>query len=128
MIRYRHRFSSFVPSQSEYLLLGSFVGKPEEGDNWFYTGKRNQFWSILEEVYNLNLIDNWSKRELLTHLKIALSDVILECSRKYNTNADSNLCDLVFNAESIAQIIENNPIKKVLFTSRFVEKIYKRHF
>ena len=82
--------------------------------NGFYANGRNQFWPILEEVY---------KRDL----KMALSDIILKCERMGNSNLDINLKNIVVKNE-IPEIIKNNAIEKIYFTSRFVEVLFKRHF
>ncbi len=38
---------------------------------------------------------------------------------------DNNLINIVYNEEPISQILKSHKIKKILFTSRFVEKKFK---
>lgn len=99
-----------------------------EGYEWFYANKRNQFWSILESVYTVRLPSVKEKQELFTHLKLAITDIILSCERKSNNNLDMNLTNIVYNTKAITDIILNNKIKAIFFTSRFTEKLFKRQF
>lgn len=128
-----HPFGNFVPANTRYLILGSFTGKRTEdsiknGYDWFYGTKRNQFWPIMEEVYGLSLKTKIEKQNLFTKLGIAITDIILSCGRKSNSNLDVNLTNIVFNTQTIIDILEKNHIKTIFFTSRFVEKLFKRHF
>ncbi len=124
----KHPFGSFVSKNSKYLLLGSFAAKSNDGYTWFYGTKRNQFWPIMEEVYKVSLKNKKDQQKLLTKLKIAITDIILKCERTKNSNLDMNLKNLVFNTIEINLILKNNKIKKIYFTSRFVEKLFKREF
>lgn len=125
-----HPFGCFVPRNAKYLLLGSFIGKITKDNNfdWFYGTKRNQFWPILREVYNLPLEKKEDKISLFSDLKMAVTDVILSCERKMGTNLDSNLINITWNNDVVGKILEENRISKIFFSSRFVEQNYKRHF
>jgi hypoxanthine-DNA glycosylase len=134
-MRETHPFENFVPLNAKYLLLGSFVGKQavkgtaatDDSYDWFYGTKRNQFWSILEGVYGIELRNKTSKQELLAKLGIAVADIICECERKDNNNLDTNLLNIVYNKD-IDGIIETTPIEMIFFTSKFVECSFKKHF
>lgn len=124
-----HAFGVFIPPYAKYLILGSFTVKKYSGDpriDWFYTTKVNQFWPIIQEVYDVSLPDRKSKEELFAKLGIALVDIILECERKSGTNLDTNLVNIVYNTSAIRKILTENKIEKIFFSSRFVEKGYKR--
>jgi hypoxanthine-DNA glycosylase len=131
-----HVFGNFVPLNAEYLILGSFTGRQAVKDtaatddayDWFYGTKRNQFWPILEDVYGIELRDKHSKQELFTKLGIAIADIIYQCERRDDSNLDNNLINMVYNIESITEILENNQIKKILFTSKFVEDRFMKVF
>lgn len=127
-----HPFGSFVPAKAKYLILGSFVGSPASyggtSDDWFYGAKRNQFWQIIERIYNLKLASKKDKQDLLTNLSIAMTDIIYQCQRKQGNNLDSNLVNIVYNTPAIAEILEKNRIQKIYFSSRFVEKKFKKLF
>ena len=123
-----HPFASFVPPKAKFLLLGSFVTKPAHGYEWFYANGRNQFWPILEEVYRVPLKTKKDQQKLFIKLGMAITDIILECEREKNSNLDINLKCLVFNTGAITEILDQNKIEKIFFTSRFVENLYRRHF
>ena len=123
-----HPFVNFVPQDARYLILGSFTGKQEDDYDWFYCSKRNQFWPILEIVYGIKLQNKAEKQKLFTRLGIAITDIILKCERKANNNLDTNLTNIVYNTQVIATIFEENKIKTVFFSSRFVERLFKRRF
>ncbi|MDP1710024.1 MAG: hypothetical protein Q8L28_00175 [bacterium] len=126
-----HPFGDFVPTNAKYLILGSFTAKKKDGDDfydWFYVTKRSQFWPILEVVYNIKLDDKKAKQKLFTDLKIAITDIIYQCERKDDNSLDSNLINFVYNTEAIQKLLKENKIEKIFFSSRFVEKEFKKHF
>lgn len=128
-----HPFGDFVPTKSEYLILGSFTGKRSEidiqnGYDWFYGTKRNQFWVIMGETFGITFKSKEEKQKLFKDLKIAITDIILSCERRSNSNLDMNLINIVFNDKALSNIFKNNPLKKVFFSSRFVEKLFKKNF
>jgi hypoxanthine-DNA glycosylase len=124
-----HPFGNFVPKNAKYLLLGSFTGK--SGDpayDWFYCSKRNQFWSILENVYDRKLPSKKDKQGLFTKLGMAMADIIYQCERKKGNNLDSNLINIIYNIEAIEKMLQENNIEKIFFSSRFVENKFRRLF
>lgn len=124
----RHPFGLFAPPNAKYLLLGSFTTKPFAGYEWFYANGRNQFWPILEEVYGIPLKTKSDQQKLFVDLDMAITDIILECERQKNSNLDINLKGLVFNTKAITGFLKKYKVKKIFFTSRFVEKIYRKEF
>jgi len=127
-----HPFGEFVPKNAKYLILGSFVTKEAFDDSkkyvWFYGSGRNQFWSILETIYKTELKTRNQMQELLTKLHMAMADIIYQCERKKGTNLDNNLINITYNEKGIGEILKNNKIEKIFFTSRFVEKLYRKNF
>lgn len=124
-----HPFGNFVPSGAKYLFLGSFTGKlVEPGYDWFFGLKRNQFWPILRQVYGLPLETKEQKQFLFNKLNLAIADIILSCGRKNNSNLDMNLVNLVFNKPGILEILKNNDIQKIYFSSRFAENLFHKVF
>ncbi|OGD04231.1 hypothetical protein A3H89_02095 [Candidatus Amesbacteria bacterium RIFCSPLOWO2_02_FULL_48_11] len=123
-----HPFPAFVPPLTKYLILGSFVGKPAPGYDWFYNSPRNQFWSILEAVYHLKLNSKKSQQQLFTRLSFAVTDIIYCCDRSAGNNLDTNLIDIVYNTRVIRNILSQNNIHKIYFTSRFVADKFHAHF
>jgi len=124
----KHPFGDFIPKKVRYLMLGSFVTKPSNPYEWFYANGRNQFWPILEEVYSLSFNTKQKQQQLFADLYMALSDIILSCERKKNSNLDVNLFNITYNIPAITNIISKNPIEKIFFTSRFVESVFKKNF
>lgn len=123
-----HPYGNFVPKNAGYLILGSFPGRPDDGNDWFYGSRRNQFWPILEKVYNRKLDTKIKKQKLLKNLKIATTDIIFSCDRKKGTNSDTNLINISYNTKAIENILTKNKIEKIFFTSRFVENSFKKQF
>lgn len=126
-----HPFGDFIPSKVKYLILGSFTGKgvlSELGYDWYYGTKANQFWRIIEQVYGIKLEIKPKKIELFTKLQIGIADIIYQCERKKGSNLDSNLINIVYNFDAIEKILNNYPITKVFFTSRFVENKFMKKF
>jgi hypoxanthine-DNA glycosylase len=131
-----HPFGNFVPLNAKHLILGSFTGRQVvKGTNetdiaydWFYGTKRNQFWSILEEVYGIELRNKQSKQVLFAKLGIAIADIIYQCERNGISNLDSDLVNITYNVKAIAEILEREHIEKIFFTSRFVEYRFKKFF
>lgn len=123
-----HPFGDFIPKNSEYLLLGSFTTKPKDDYVWFYANGRNHFWPIMEEVFELELKTKESQQKLFKNLNMALSDIIYSCERKKDSNLDNNLTNIIYNIDGVNNIVKNNDIKKIFFTSRFVETKFKRLF
>lgn len=127
-----HPFQPFVPNGSRILILGSFPGKEStqtvRADDWFYGATRNQFWKILEIVFNQKLSSKKDKQELFRQNKIAITDIILSCERGKNTNLDSNLINKTYNQDAVNEIVARNPIEKILFTSKGVQREFLEHF
>ncbi len=128
-----HPFGDFVPPNAQYLILGSFTGKRSEEDikngyDWFYGTKRSQFWPIMEEVFNVPLKTKKEKQTLFNNLKIAITDIILSCERRSNSNLDMNFINIVFNTRALNTIFARNKLKAVFFSSRFVEKLFRKNF
>lgn len=123
-----HPFGNFVPSKVRYLMLGSFVTKPSNPYEWFYANGRNQFWPIMEAVYSKEFKTKDQQQKLFIRLEMALADIILSCERKKNSNLDVNLYNCSYNISAITKIIHKNKIKKIFFTSRHVEDLFRKLF
>ena len=52
----------------------------------------------------------------------------MRCDRKKGTNSDTNLTNIKYNTKAIEKILKDNKIEKIFFTSRFVEKLFKKVF
>ncbi len=127
---YSHQFSNFIPSPTRFLILGSFTSNQftkDAGYDWFYGTKRNYFWPIIEEVYNTTLDTKKVRQELFTQIQMGIGDIIYQCERKDGNSSDTNLINIIYNTE-LESILDNNTIESIFFTSRYVEKLYKKVF
>jgi len=124
----KHPFADFVPKNANYLILGSFIARPVPKYNFYYANGRNQFWPILEEIYQTRFKTNSDQQKLLTKLKIAITDIISSCERKKDSSMDVHLTNITFNSTGITNILKYSKIKKIYFTSVFVEKLFKKEF
>lgn len=124
-------FEVFCPPNAKYFILGSFVAKDgKEGwdYNWYYSNGRNQFWRILERIYGIELKNKAAQQNLFTKMFIAVADIILRCERLGNSSLDTRLTNFEYNIPAILAVLRTNPIEKIMFTSRFVETHFRRHF
>lgn len=127
----KHPFEPFIPKGCNILILGTFPGKEStqtkrEGD-WFYGANRNQFWKILELVYNKELKSVTDKQQLFSELKIGITDIIDSCERSENSNKDGNLINIKYN-ERIDSILNTNSISTILFTGKGVYQDFIKNF
>jgi hypoxanthine-DNA glycosylase len=127
----KHPFPPFIPKDCKVLVIGSFPGKESTQekrlDDWFYGANRNQFWKLLENIYGFELKTKDDKKKLFDKAKIGITDIIESCERNENSNSDSNLINKVYNSQ-LTEIIESNPIEKILFTSKGVNKEFCQNF
>lgn len=117
----------------EMLIVGSFPGKEQTQSTalhhkWFYGAPRNQFWKIIEGVFEKELKTANEKQQLFADLKIGITDIILKAKRTDNTNLDQNLEVIEWNDKALSEIIYQYPDIKILCTSKFVEKHFKKFF
>ncbi len=128
-----HPYEPFIPTNAIVLILRSFPGlhqtrRLNQFEEWFYSAKRNQFWKIISAIYSTELDNVQKKRDLFETKGIAITDVVLKAKRKKESNLDQHLYDITTNKEAIQKIISNPNIKKVYFTSKFVESHFKKMF
>lgn len=127
-----HPFEAFIPKKIKCLIVGSFPGKEQtqcelDSKQWFYGAPRNQLWKILEVVYKRELKNRHQKQQFFEEAGIGMTDVIKSCVRTKGNNLDENLEIKEYNKEVIEKIL-NKHQPKVLLTSRFVEKEFKKLF
>jgi len=128
-----HPFKAFIPENVTVIIVGSFPGreithKILNEDEWFYGAKRNQFWKIISGVYQQNLVTRSEKQSLFKKYGIGIVDIFLKVKRKGNNNMDQNLEVVEYNDKAIKKILRSHPVKKIFFTSRFVEKAFYQVF
>jgi hypoxanthine-DNA glycosylase len=128
-----HPFKAFIPANVVAIIVGSFPGKEVthkviSDDEWFYGSKRNQLWKILSGVDDTELPARKEKQNLFKKHGIGMVDIFLKIKRKNENNMDSNLEVIEYNDKAIKSILKNHSIKKIFFTSKFVEKSFMKLF
>ena len=128
-----HPFKAFIPEKVTVIIVGSFPGKEVthkilSEEEWFYGSKRNQLWKIISGAYGTDLQTRTEKQNLFKKHGIGMVDIFLKVKRKEDNNMDSNLEIIEYNDKAIKSIIKNPSIKKIFFTSKFVEKTFLKLF
>ena len=120
-----HPFQPIVFKDSQTLILGSFPSIDSFDKSFYYAHPRNQFWKILSALSSYPINNRDQKIWLLKETKLALWDMVKSCQRE--NSLDSSLEEIEVN--NIAQFLEEHPsIKKVAFTGRLAERLFKMHF
>ena len=120
-----HPFKPIVFKDTEVLILGSFPSIKSFEKNFYYAHPRNQFWKILESVTSYPVNNRDQKIWLLKECKFGLWDMIKSCQR--DNSLDSSLEDEEVN--DLASFLEEHPsIKKLAFTGKKAEALFKIHF
>ncbi len=127
-----HPFKPFVPDKATVLIVGSFPGmeqivNKDNPEEWFYSAADNLFWVILSDAFKAELKTVKQKKDFFTTKGIAITDIFAKVKRKEKSNLDKFLTQMEYNKE-IKSIIENSEIKKLFFTSKFVEKHFLKEF
>jgi hypoxanthine-DNA glycosylase len=126
-----HPFEPFIPDHATVLIVGSFPGREQtqgsmDAEQWFYGAKRNQFWKIISAVYQTDLLCKADKQNLFIKHGIGLTDILFKVRRKNNSNLDENLEIVEYNDAAIREIVSKSTLRTIYFTSRFVEKHFKK--
>ncbi|MCO4291857.1 hypothetical protein NF867_03150 [Solitalea sp. MAHUQ-68] len=132
MLVEHHPFPAFIPENAKYLIMGTFPGRDStlnpRPEIWTFESERNQFWKLFRTIYNRSLSNKAEKQQLFSDLKLANTDIILSCSRKNNSNLDSNLINKIYNTTVIEAILINNPIEKIYLTGKSMEVEFRSKF
>lgn len=129
-----HPFEAYVPNNIKVLIIGSFPGREQaqnaivDPNDWFYGSKRNQFWTILSAVYNTKLVNKQDKQALFEAIGIGITDIFYQIIRQQNNNSDTNLQVIAYNVKPIQKVLSNYPNITIFFTSKFVEKQFRKCF
>ena len=120
-----YSFKPILFKDTHTLILGSFPSIKSFENDLYYGNPLNQFWKILKAVTSYPVNNNDQKIWLLKECKLGLWDMIASCKRE--SSLDSSLEDETVN--DIATLLEENPnIKKVAFTGKKSEALFKTHF
>jgi len=120
-----YSFKPILFKDTHTLILGSFPSIKSFENDLYYGNPLNQFWKILKAVTSYPVNNNDQKIWLLKECKLGLWDMIASCKRE--SSLDSSLEDETVN--DIATLLEENPnIKKIAFTGKKSEALFKTHF
>ena len=123
-----------MPENAKFLIIGSFPGQEQTQNeindevDWYYGAKKNLFWKIISEVYQVNLQTKEDKQRLFTKYGIGITDILLKVIRAKDSNKDQHLEIIEYNNQIIKSILEKHEIKTILFTSNYVEAIFLKFF
>ncbi|CAA6801491.1 MAG: G:T/U mismatch-specific uracil/thymine DNA-glycosylase [uncultured Sulfurovum sp.] len=120
--------TSFKPitfKDSEILILGSFPSLESFEKSFYYAHPRNQFWKLLSALTSLPINNRDQKICLLKESKIALWDMVKSCTRE--NSLDTSLEDIEVN-DLASFLEEHSSIKKIAFTGRLSERLFKVNF
>lgn len=121
------------------LILGSFppnkftvltINKTQCDMDFFYGSRDNFFWQLFSNALNLKYKfpdDLQRLKNFLVENNWAVSDVVIKCKRKHNTAYDNDLIDIKWNQSIIEDIIANNKINTIYFTSKWVKEKFDKH-
>lgn len=125
MTNQEQSFNAIVFKDSEILILGSFPSLESFEKSFYYAHPRNQFWKLLSALTGFPINNRDQKICLLKEAKFALWDMVKSCRRE--NSLDTSLEEIEVN--NLAEFLEEHPsIKKVAFTGRLSEKLFKMHF
>ncbi len=123
----QHPFDAIVNNHSKILILGSFPSLKSFEQNFYYAHPRNQFWSIMEQLFNVKLKSNNERRDFALRHGIALWDTYGALRRESGNSSDANLKDLEPN--DFHAFFKKYPnIRHIFFTGRKAEQGYKKYF
>ena len=118
-------FQPIIFKDSKILILGSFPSLESFEKSFYYAHPRNQFWKLLSATTSFPINNRDQKIYLLKNSKIALWDMVKNCTRE--NSLDTSLEDIEVN-DLASFLEEHSSIEKVAFTGRLSEKLFKTHF
>ena len=118
-------FPPLFGNNSRILILGTFPSPLSREKNEYYGNPRNQFWRILQEVFDepFATMDYEKKKALLYANSVAVWDVIAKCQA--DRALDSSIRNPVYNTD-IPMFISENGINRVFFNGNNAFMFYKR--
>ena len=120
-----HNIKPIFNNESRILILGSFPSPKSRDNNMFYGNPNNRFWAILAALFNQGIPqNNMDKISFLLEHKIALWDVIKECS--ISGASDASITDAKPNDLSI--ILNNAKIQAIFTTGKTATTLFSKYF
>jgi hypoxanthine-DNA glycosylase len=120
-----HPFDPIVFQDTHTLILGSFPSIQSVSNDFYYAHPRNQFWPILSSITGYPALNRDQKIWLLKETGLGVWDMIASCVRE--SSLDSSLEDE--EVHDIPGLIDEHPsIRRIAFTGRKAEALYRLHF
>ena len=122
--RLTHTLGPCINKDSRVLILGSFPSVKSREQNFYYANPTNRFFPVLEQLFGEacgSTIEE--KKQFLKKHKIALFDVIKECSIK--GSSDSSIKDVI--ANDIQALVDESDIQVVFTTGSTSSKLYEKY-
>jgi len=119
-----HPFSPVYSPDSEILILGTFPSVKSREQSFYYGHPRNRFWTVISAIYGTTVpcsIDE--KKELIITSRLALWDVISECSIR--GSSDASIANVVPN--DIEALIEKTKIKRIYANGAKAAVLYAKY-
>ncbi|MEA3373550.1 MAG: DNA-deoxyinosine glycosylase [Campylobacterota bacterium] len=122
-----HPFDPIVNARSKVLILGSFPSLKSFELNFYYAHPRNQFWPIVEKLFDVTLPDNEARHNFALDKGIAMWDTYGALERTQGNSSDANLANLQPN--DIPALLKKYPsIKSVFCTGKKSYEGIKKFF
>ena len=123
-MRLEHPFDPIADERSRVLVLGSFPSIKSFENRFYYAHPRNQFWPIMEALFDVSLTGNESRRRFALAHGIAMWASLV---RTDGNSSDANLAQLTPN--DIAGFLKTHPsIRHIFCTGKKAYEGCKKHF
>ncbi len=122
-----HTIKPLMFPDSKVLILGSFPSIKSFEEGFYYAHPRNQFWSILGQIFNADIKTKEDKIALCKKHHIALFDSAASLQRDAKNSSDTNLKNIEVN--DFEKLLKEYPnIKTILFTGKKAEQIFNKKY
>ncbi len=122
---YKHPFKPIIFFDTKTLILGTFPSLDSFKYDFYYAHKRNQFWKILSDIFDMPIDTKEQKIDILKRQKIGVWDIVKECERKNSSDTNLKNCTL----HNIPQLLNEYPnIKLIAFTGQKAFKLYQKEY
>ena len=118
-----HPFLPFYNADSKILILGSFPSVASREGGFYYHYPHNRFWKVLSTLTHSSLPNTIEeKKDLLSKYKIALWDVIEQCSIK--GSSDASIHDV--KVSDIQTLLEKSSVERIFANGKTAGKLYEK--
>ena len=120
-------FDPIIFDGAKTLILGTYPSLKSFEKGFYYAHPQNQFWPLLGDIFNEAAATRDERIALLKKHRLALWDTCHTCIRSEGNSSDTNLSEIEPN--DIPALLEKYPsIKRICFTGKKAEAIYRKHF